>query len=333
MLNGSAKIGLAAAQSTRVAKITIATLGLLLAPQAGATVVETLSTSSSYTYDLVPGRPGFNSGTGDRGVFHVTGGNPLQATDIKINYGTLTASNASFFFLHNIQCQGYCSIGVTTDVVDTITNTGPRAVDLRLDSSITAGHFGLVQNARTATSGIFQFDITQKTNGADHQLYQALGQISSNGASIDTSDGSVFNNLKRYHDPAQTGLDWDETPLSVLLDTLAPGQTTTVTYRSLTYLNSYGICTRIPFCDGVQVAFGDPRDNGGVFGFAAALNSSPLREPVGWVLNRGFDMAKVNMDVVILSVAPEPASWAMMLVGFGVAGATMRRRRGAPLPA
>jgi len=333
VLNGSAKTGLAVAHATRVAKITIATLGLLLAPRAGATIVETLSTSTSYTYDFVPGLPGTNSGTGDSGLFHAVGGNPLQATDIKINYGTLTSSNASFFFLHNIQCQGYCSIGVTTEIVDTITNTGPHAVDLRLDSNITAGHLGLVQNARTASSGIFQFDVTQKTNGIGHDLYQALGQISSSGASITTSDGSVFTNLTSYHDPAQTGLDWDETDLSVLLDTLAPGQTTTVTYRSLTYLNAYGVCTRISLCDGVQVAFGDPRNNGGVIDFAAALNFSSLKQPVGWVLNRGFDMAKVKMDLVTLSVAPEPASWAMMLIGFGMAGATMRRRRGAPLPA
>ena len=81
----------------------------------------------------------------------------------------------------------------------------------------------------------------------------------------------------------------------------------------------------------VQVAFGDPRENGGVIGFTAALNSSPVKEPVGWVLNRGFDMATVKMDLVTLSGAPEPASWAMMLIGFGMAGAAMRRGRGGPL--
>jgi len=321
----STKSSLALAHAVHAGKCAIATLGLLLAPAAGAAVVETLSASSSYTYDFVPGLPGLNSGTGGSNQIHGTGSNPSQATDIKINYGTLTGSNASFFFLHNIQCQGYCSIGVTTEIVDTITNTGPDAVDLRLDSDITAGHFGLVQNAKTASSGIFQFDIAQRTNGVDHQLYQALGQISSNGAAINTSDGSAFNNLKSYHDPAQTGLDWDETDLSVLLDTLAPGQTTTVTYRSLTYLNAYGICTNITFCDGVQVAFGDPRNEGGVFNFLRAFGPTQVKQPVGWVLNRGFDMATVKMQVVNLS-APEPASWAMMLVGFGLAGTAMRRR-------
>jgi hypothetical protein len=326
VLGISVKSGVAFAFAMRSAgKYSAAALGLLLASGASAGVVETLSASNSYTYDLVPGLPGLNSGTGDSGIFHIVGGNSAQATDVKINYGTITGSNASFFFLHNIQCQGYCSIGVTTEIVDTITNTGPEAVDLRLDSNITAGHFGIVQNAKTPSSGIFQFDITQKTNGTDHQLYQALGQVSSSGAAISTSDGSVFNNLTSYHDPAQTGLDWDETDLSVLLDTLAPGQTTTVTYRSLTYLSAYGVCTNITLCDGVQVAFGDPRNNGGIFGFASLFAPAPVKQPVGWVLNRGFDMATVKMQVVNLS-APEPASWAMMLVGFGMAGTAMRRR-------
>ena len=325
----SAKSSIASGLARRSAgKYVAAALSLLVASGASATVVETLSASSSYTYDLVPGSPGLNSGVGDSGQFHAVGSDPSQATDIKINYSTLTGPSASFFFLHNIQCQGYCSIGVTTEIVDTITNTGPDAVDLRLDSNITAGHFGLVQNAKTASSGIFQFDITQRTSGTDHQLYQALGQISSIGATINTSDGSVFNNLTSYHDPAQTGLDWDETDLSVLLDTLAPGQTTTVTYRSLTYLNAYGVCTNITFCDGVQVAFGDPRNDGGVFNFARAFGPSLATEPVGFVLNRGFDMAKVKMQLVNLSDVPEPSSWAMMLVGFGLAGVMMRRRGG-----
>ena len=32
----------------------------------------------------------------------------------------------------------------------------------------------------------------------------------------------------------------------------------------------------------------------------------------------------------IPSAVPEPATWAMMIVGFGLAGAAMRRRREAP---
>lgn len=306
--------------------------GSLLNGTAGALVVEHLSSASSFTYDFVPGLPGLHAGTGDSKVFEVTGPDLTHSTDVKVNYGTVLASDASFFFLHNIQCQGYCSIGVTTTITDTITNTGPSAVDLRLDSAITAGHFGLVHNAATDSSGLFQFDVSQHSGGVNHELYKALGQISSSGATITTSDGSVFNNMKTYDDPAQMGLDWDETDLSLLLDSLAPGQTTTLTYTSFTYLNSYGVCTNFNLCDGVQVAFGDPRNNGGIL-FAAPL-SLPKHQPLGYVLNRGFDMAVVEMKLVNLSSSvPEPASWTMLMLGFGLTGAFARRQRGSALAA
>ncbi len=308
------------------AGLMIAASGVLLAAASGAQVVEQLSTSSSYTYDFLPGLPGVNAGTGDSKSFGVTGSNPSLSTNIAMNYGTVLASDDSFFFLHNIQCQGYCSIGVTTTITDTITNNGSTAINLRLDSNITAGHLGLVQNAMTDTSGMFQFDVSQNTNGADHQLYQALGQISSSGASITTSDGSLFSNLSSYADPTQKGLDWDATDLSVILDALAPGATTTVTYTSVTYLNSYGVCTNFARCDGVQVAFGDPRNNGGILNLTAFAKSN--QKPLGYVLNRGFEMAGVRMDLVPLpGSVPEASTWAMALIGFGLTGAAVRRRR------
>lgn len=323
---------IALARRTAIGLAVLAT-GSLINGTAGALVVEHLSSASSFTYDFLPGLPGFHSGTGDSNLFEVAGADPTHSTDVKLNYGTVLASDASFFFLHNIQCQGYCSIGVTTTITDTISNTGPAAVDLRLDSTITAGHFGLVHNAATDSSGLFQFDVSQHSGGVNHKLYQALGQISSSGASITTSDGSLFNNMTTYNDPAQKGLDWDETELSVLLDSLAPGQTTTVTYTSFTYLNSYGVCTNFKLCDGVQVAFGDPRNNGGIFSLAAPL-SIPTHQPLGYVLNRGFDMAIVQMDLVNLSGSvPEPASWAMLVLGFGLTGAFARRQRSAALAA
>ena len=294
---------------------------------ANAVVVEHLSSLSTFTYDFFPGLPGLHGGTGDNGLFEVGGSDPGRSTDVKVNYATVLASDASFFFLHNIQCQGYCSVGVSTTITDTITNTGSTAVDLRLDSAITAGHFGLIQNSATGSSGLFEFDVSQHTNGVDHKLYDARGQISSSGASITTSDGSQFNNVSTYSDPAQKSLDWDETNLSVFLDTIAPGQSTQVTYTSFTYLNSYGVCHSFNLCDGVQVAFGDPRNNGGIFSLTKQLSAS-LRQPFGSVLNRGFDIAVVKMDLVDVSGSvPEPRSWAMLALGFGLIGAFVRRQR------
>ncbi|MEN2786543.1 PEPxxWA-CTERM sorting domain-containing protein [Sphingomonas qilianensis] len=304
-------------------------LSLALSVEAQAAIVESLATTSNYSYDFSPGLPGLNGGTGSTNIFNIPGSVPGRATDIKVNYTSLTAPDASFFFLHNIQCKGYCSIGVFTTLTNIVTNTGSDTVNVRLNSNITAGHLGIVQNASTPSAGVFQFGIFETRGSNDYQLYNAMGQVSSSGASIATSDGSVFNALTSYQDPAQIGLDWQETELSALLRPLAPGETTIVTYRSVTYLSAYGLCTNVARCDGVQVAFGDPRNRGGVISAVPAgqLESLGATQPVGFVLDRGFDMAKLKLDVEIVPTVPEPGSWAMMLAGLAMTGGVLRRRR------
>lgn len=303
------------------------TVGLSLASGSPAAVIEQLSTSTSYIYDFSPGLAGTHSGTGDNGNVNELGPNAAQATDVKFKYDTFALTDASFFFLHNIQCQGFCSVKVSTTVIDTISNIGSTVADLRLDSNITAGHFGLVQNAKSASSGVFQFGVDQDLNGTSKQLYQAVGNVSSAGATIVTSDGSVFNGLTNYKDPTQIGLDWDATQLSLALGLLSPGETTTVSYTTVTYLNSYGTCSDYNLCDGVQVAFGDPRNKGGVVGLRSfGLTAASAKQPVGYVLNREFDPAQVRLNVVDLRAVPEPASWMTMLLGFGAIGSVIRRR-------
>ena len=293
-------------------------------PAAHATIMEALTTSSSYTYDFSPGNAGSFSGVGDTAVLSATGSDPDLATEIKLNYQSLVADDASFFFLQNIQCKGFCSVSANTQIVNTITNTGSDFTRLMLESNITPGHFGLVQNADTPSAGMFLFEITQNMGGISKLLFSAQGEVSTLGAFITTSDGSVFNGLKAYNDPAQIGLDWEETHLSVLLDPLAPGATTILTYSARTMLNAYGICVDVMLCDGVQVAFGDPRNTGGII----SRGMPPVEhvvEPVGFVLDRGFDRARLRINVTEIPAVPEPSSWAMLIVGFGIVGAAARR--------
>lgn len=49
---------------------------------------------------------------------------------------------------------------------------------------------------------------------------------------------------------------------------------------------------------------------------------------VGHFLTKGTGTV-VPIDPGSFPVVPEPATWAMMLAGFGLVGATVRRRRGA----
>jgi len=69
----------------------------------------------------------------------------------------------------------------------------------------------------------------------------------------------------------------------------------------------------------------------GIFNFDAAgphlklawTNDAMVDKPVG---DLGSD--KIKFSLVPTSAVPEPATWAMMIAGFGLAGAAIRRRRG-----
>ncbi|WP_380872054.1 hypothetical protein ACFB49_30000 [Sphingomonas sp. DBB INV C78] len=59
-----------------------------------------------------------------------------------------------------------------------------------------------------------------------------------------------------------------------------------------------------------------------MFQFTATGTSTTLR----FSSNSGEGAYGPVLDMVSISPVPEPATWAMMLVGFGVVGASMRRR-------
>ena len=51
-------------------------------------------------------------------------------------------------------------------------------------------------------------------------------------------------------------------------------------------------------------------------------------EVIGIPTNLNFaDMKQVSFNAVRISTVPEPTSWTMMILGFGIAGALMRRRQ------
>ena len=58
----------------------------------------------------------------------------------------------------------------------------------------------------------------------------------------------------------------------------------------------------------------------------ASLTATGLADPIGGgVAVRSF--GSVGFDTISLGAVPEPASWTMLIAGFGLTGAAMRRRR------
>lgn len=354
----------AAFSATSASSLVLALSGLALGSSAAAQVLETSTISNSYSY-RVGSQQGSNANApGNVNLFISDLTNGFQS-DLGLEL-TASLNQGSFSFLHNGYCVGDCSVTITTNITFTLTNMGTTPVDLRFDSLITPGHLARSNffGATPAQFGNFLFDVTQDST----QLYRAAGVNVINPPLIETSDNRPFNALTPDDNPpAWNVLDWSATNLNLNLATIGAGQTSTLTYNSVLFINTFNpTCPDTTQCLGYQVAFGDPRDRGAPTinsGIAAPLQSfnsafaafapselpsaggsdspavgalfdpflvtyafvpvgSPLPPPPLPEPPQSYDIPYSPIDAV-----PEPATWAMMLLGFAAIGASVRRRR------
>jgi hypothetical protein len=133
------------------------------------------------------------------------------------------------------------------------------------------------------------------------------------------------------------GYQWDATDLLISFPTtLAPGASDTLTYT--TTVTSYtsdecdGACTLVAYA-----GFGDPIGKGGGGGNNRQIVSPDLDPTLGadgveygafgfappTFSNGDLDLPTVTLPA---GVVPEPASWGLMLAGFGGVGLALRRR-------
>ena len=343
---------------------TILGLALLAAPTAiAAQVVETATITNRYDYQVgdQSGSGSDNGGTTeiDRSVVSDTGGVSEMGLSL-----TGTLDSGSFFFLQDGACVGVCSITMITEVTFFLTNLGSDPVDLRFDSQITPGHLAnsfLEDGSNSVAS--FDFAVSQEQGIRQGLIYSADGDATTAPLTLNTSDGSSFNNLlyDTNSDPEWDVLDWSATDLSLPLATLGPGLSTVLTYTSiLTIATSQPDCADPTLCESFQVAFGDPRNAGGInalasmsadsfASFASLLNATddPLTPAVG----AEFDPFQVFYQFVQVDAppplpsgptgtvtygtnyrgpggaVPEPSTWLMLLLGFFAIGGLARRER------
>lgn len=89
----------------------------------------------------------------------------------------------------------------------------------------------------------------------------------------------------------------------------------------ISFSNPYGDFAGFAFAISGGEAFNLYFSNGSYFEANSVSNStnfvSPLDSPV----------STVSLAATIAGAAPEPATWGMMILGFGLAGAALRRRR------
>lgn len=276
--------------------------------------------------------------------------------NLQYNYEATLVGNTGFSFLNDLRCVGACTSSVTTQVTDRVVNTGADALSLRFDSMITPGHISL-QSPTLIEGTQFTFRVYQNTydalgNMTTTELYYADGGVHG----INTPEGLPFNDLNIFQDANQIAYDWGGTNLALPMAVIPVGGYAEVIIDSTTTASAGGYCADFKSinCVGAQISFGDPRDNGGsadlqAFDLMARGSASASSNGGTPVIDRKFGALFVPTRVVTLDTpllpeppyqppfpygpgnfipgVPEPASWALMLSGFGMIGGAMRHRR------
>jgi hypothetical protein len=324
-----------------------AAIALLGASGAHATagINEVLTATGSWNYSVPGGNPP-TSGTGLTKTLDTTQGYTLSgvpgplSTNVQIDYQASIGSGGAFHFLQNGQCKGNCDLHLLVTITDTVTNTTGTTQNLRFDSQITPGHIGF-QGVDIGGSASFNFTVSQKNQGAVSAT--TLYNASASSSTGDPGPITPLNGLTAYINGGEFAYDWGATNIFVNLLPIGAGQTATVTWRSQIDVASRGFCDDVSVCEGAQVVFGDPRNSGGVTLLTLFDSSTDT-----FVLDRLFDPTNSFAHVNTLdadkpgdpkppppvhytggpfAAVPEPATWAMMLAGFGVVGVTARRRK------
>ena len=350
-------------QVSRLLQGILICLGLLAFQSASAAIVVTSTIGVGPSYALgfsnFIGGPNHGNGGVTALFLNLPGTATTQGAGVAVDKVS-EVDGGNFHFKANTYCTVNCFASTNGVTTLTILNDSDSAVDLRFDSQITAGHLGFQSlfDRGNATSATFDFSVTELRSSAPNGilLYGATGVADANNLSIVTSDGSKFNGLDSFMTDTQKVYDWSPTNLDLGLGILAPHETIQLLYRSDTLIRAGSTCTTLActdavpcaigaMCDGAQVCFGDPRNSGGVTGRSA--RAAPAAVHLEPVIGRQCDTATVTFDVVaagsplpptppvlppvIYAPMPEPASWALMLTGFGLSGVALRRRRsGAP---
>jgi hypothetical protein len=345
--------------------------GAAAMPAAAAPSISEVLTITSTIRHFSPYTPGAGELTTLPDVsnedFSFSSGN--RSTGVQLT--SFVQPTGNFFFLHNIYAQGDGFAELETKLQIAITNSGASTAFLRLDSLITPGFIGIQGHNSSNTTGVqFSFTVEQfdggPTSGNRTDLYSARGAIGSLAPYIDgeieTSDGRSFNGFSSYDEYNRTAYEWGATPLSLALAPIAAGETHYIQYMNYTRVDVRGgLCTTVLGCHGVQVAFGDPRNDGGTDPFRVAGGGvSSFLAPVSndqILIGRRFNATTYSMaDVVDTSAplpdpdllpppappsnfawlppvnsvtggVPEPASWLMLITGFGLVGTMLRRRQ------
>jgi hypothetical protein len=181
--------------------------------------------------------------------------------------------------------------------------------------------------ASAASATTFVGDYAATVNSSDPGLVVHVtdlpGAINLNLATVGSTQSVNLFNLWTDEGSVNLGEDTVAKPISVLFNFTAPsafGGSVTGTTVGIWGLFEKG---HVSWSAPVDLSFG----SGGVL--RVSLNDADFNKGCCFALDAGSkDGATITGSFKLISNAvPEPATWAMMITGFGLVGATLRRRR------
>ncbi len=231
-----------------------------------------------------------------------------------------------------------CAAGVITNCSEAV--GGPNFADFPYNGSNVFGPLALASFKFAISSGR---DVLFSLSGSISLIRDAATGKNVLVANIANAASvlSGFSAVTPADSPTALAFVWDSTDIDLSLGTLAAGESRVLTYTTITstLTHSFGTggCGLVAFSE-----FGDPVGRGGSIPPPAVAQLAALTDPCAGGDTGGLTLQRPSLftfpvptfedgvlSVLADSTVPEPATWAMLVVGFGMAGAAQRRRRAA----
>ncbi len=246
------------------------------------------------------------------------------------------------FYIGSFNNSAQCYGATLPDCERVATGVGFSAFDVAADAPL-EGLAGVSFGFEVLYDGA----LVRRIGGAITMLKNPDGSISFI-EDFGTGEDNLFSALEGFGLQPDAGdyayvYGWDTTPFFAAFDALLPpGEAATVTYRVTTESWSQAFNPADAISDNMIIGFAcvrDPLGRGGgrslsaplaaMLPFSANEDDNTCIDDVSDFRGNVLDLPSVEDGIIVFKPAaavPEPATWAMLILGFGLVGATARRR-------